>query len=117
MKRANAFYFIFILTILAIRTWVFFFPAIKIIFNGTIIHHFFIGLILILSAVFLTERHAKWRIVPFAVGLGLVADELVYIVLGAGAVSKYYWSIYSVSGAIIMAVIVFLVRKRLTIRF
>lgn len=48
----------------------------------------------------------------FAVGLGLTADELIFLILGGGTVNDY-WSIYSVSGAIIMAAIVFSMRKTL----
>lgn len=112
MKRGNIFYFIFILTILAIRLGVFLFPQKKLIIGGTIIHHFWIGAVLILFVLLLPKKYTGLRIIMFSAGLGLVADELIYIILGGRTVSEY-WSIYSVVGAIMMTAIIFATRKRL----
>lgn len=112
MKKENIFYLICILTMLAIRTAVFLFPQRKIIIDGTIIHHFWIGIILTLLVLLLPQIYNGLRIIIFSIGLGLVADELIYLLLGGRTVSEY-WSIYSVSGAVIMAVIIFLIREKL----
>lgn len=115
MKKENIFYLIFILTILAIRTGVFLFPHKKLIIGGMIIHHFWIGAILILFVLFLLKRYDILRIIIFSIGSGLAADELIYIILGGRTVSEY-WSIYSIFGTIMMAVIIFPIRKRLTVK-
>ncbi len=113
MKRGNVFYLIFILTILAMRLAVFLFPQRKLIIGGVIVHHFWIGAILILLVLLLTKRYNKLRTTFFAIGLGLVTDELIYIAIGDGAVSEY-WSTHSVSGAIMTATIIFAIRGWLT---
>ncbi len=113
MKRKNIFYFIFILTILATRAWVFFFPQKKLIVGGMVIHHFWLGVILILFVLLLFKKYGGLRMAAFSVGLGLAADELTYIILGGRTVSDY-WSIYSVTGTIVILAIVFMTRNWLT---
>lgn len=49
----------------------------------------------------------------FSVGSGLAADEFIYILFGGRTVSEY-WSMYSVFGAIMTAVIIFATRNILT---
>jgi VanZ family protein len=115
MKKENIFYLLFLATILAIRTWVFFFPQRKLIIDGTTIHHFWTGLLLALVAILLSRSCTsctKLSLILFSVGSGLVADESIYIALGGRTVSEY-WAISSVIGAIVMAVVVFLARKKL----
>jgi hypothetical protein len=112
MKKGNIFYLIFILTILAIRTWVFFFPQKKLIINGMAIHHFWIGAIIILSVLLLLNNYNRLKSILFPIGLGLTADELTFIVLGGGTV-RNYWSAYSVFGTLIILIVIFLTRKKI----
>lgn len=115
VKKENIYYLIFIFTILLVRFGVFLFPLQKLMVGGTIVHHFWVGVVLVSFVSLLSKRYTELRMVLFSVALGLMVDELVYIILGAGAVSKY-WSAYSVSGAIIMATIIFLARKKFTMK-
>ncbi len=110
MDKGNTFFLVFILTILAIRFFVFFFPDQKVRILGVLIHHFWIGLILILIALMLKNFGFNW--ILLSIGLAMVADELVYVILGTGPVSNY-WNIYSVSGAILNSVIVFILRSKI----
>jgi hypothetical protein len=80
-----------------------------------IIHHFWIGMLLVLLSWLLSPKYTILRAVLFPIGLGLVADELVYILLGGRTVSEY-WSNYSVWGAIMMAILIFLIRKKLILK-
>ena len=111
MDRANLFFIVFLAAIIAIRLFVFLFPEQKLRILGTVIHHFWIGVILVVIALLLTSFSYRW--ILLALGLGLVADELVYMLLGAGPVLTKYWSIYSVSGAIVNSAIVFLLRQKI----
>ncbi len=110
MEKTSIFYLIFILTIIAVRTAVFLFPDNKFRISGIIVHHFWIGVILVGIALLLGSFGYRW--ILLALGLALVADELVYMLLGAGPVANY-WNIYSVSGAILDSFIVFMIRAKL----
>ncbi|MFA6973425.1 MAG: hypothetical protein WC238_01620 [Parcubacteria group bacterium] len=116
MKKENIFYLLFLATMLTVRTGVFFFPYRKLIIDGTIIRHFWTGLVLTLVAILLAKSCTRLRLVLFSVGLGLVADELFYIVLGGRTVSEY-WAISSILGAMVTAAAVFLLRKRIVTKF
>ena len=110
MDKGNVFFLVFILTILVIRTSIFLFPEQKIRISEIVIHHFWIGLVFVLIALLLKGFESDW--VLFSVGLAMVADELIYMILGAGPVSNY-WNIYSVSGAVLNSVIVFILKNRI----
>lgn len=112
MKKENLFYIAYILTILVIRIGVFLFPQRKIIIDGTIIHHFWIGVILVLIFLIIPKIYNSFRMILFSIGLGIITDELIFMILGGGTVQEY-WSIYSVSGTIILAAITFVIRKEI----
>lgn len=113
MNKGTVFFLVFILTILAIRLFVFLFPDQKVRIFGIVIHHFWIGLILVLIALLLKGFEYEW--ILFSIGLAMFSDELVYMILGAGPVSNY-WKIYSVSGAILNSLIVFILKNRIVDR-
>jgi hypothetical protein len=115
MKKENIFYLIFILTMLAVRTDVFLFSMRKIIIGGMVIHHFWIGLMLVSLSWLFSPKYTILKAVLFPIGLGLLADELVYIFLGDRTVSDY-WSLPSVLGAAAAAVIIFLLRKKISVK-
>lgn len=108
-KKENIFYLISVFTILVIRVWVFLFPLRKIIIFGILIHHFWIGIIIILFVLLLPRKYLGLKEILFPIGLGVAVDELIYMILGGGTV-KDYWSPYSVSGVIIMMAIIFIFR-------
>ncbi len=114
MDKANVFFIVFLAAIIAIRLYVFLFPEQKLRIFGMIIHHFWIGVILIMIALLFADFSYKW--ILLALGLGLVADELVYMLLGAGPVINY-WNIYSVGGAILSSAIVFILKNRIIGKF
>jgi hypothetical protein len=111
-KKENIFYLIFILSIFIIRIEVFLFPSNKIIVDGLRINHFWIGVVLILIVILLSKRYDILRTILFPIGLGIVADELTFMVLGSRTINDY-WSIYSLSGVLIFTVIVFVLRKKI----
>jgi hypothetical protein len=113
MRRENVFYSLFALTIAAVRLEVLSFPLHKIIINGSVVHHFWIGLFL-LAVFFVLPRKYGWlKIVLLAASLGLVADELAYILFGNGTVTDY-WSTFSMAGMLVSVAFVFAIRKQLT---
>jgi hypothetical protein len=113
MRRENVFYSLFALIVAAVRLWVSLFPSHKIIVNGTIVHHFWIGLSLMAAFFVLPQRYGWPKTVLLAVSLALVADELSYIIFGNGTVTDY-WSTFSVAGMLVSAFVVFVLRKQLT---
>lgn len=112
MKKENLFYIITILTILLIRLEFFIFPNNKLIFYGFRIHHFYIGLLLILIVLLIPKVYNKIKLVLFSIGVGLVADELIFIIFNLWAVTSY-WSIYSIIGVIVIEAIIFAERKHI----
>ncbi len=112
MKRDNIFYIIFALTVLAIRLEVFIFPANKIIINGLKINHFWIGAIFVLVALFSLKNYNALKIILFPVGLGLLADELFFMIFSNRTINDY-WSVYSITGLLIIMTIVFIFREKL----
>jgi hypothetical protein len=112
MKKENKFYLIFLSTIVAIRLWVFFFPLWKIIMNGIIIHHFWIGLIILLIAFVIQKKYTSVVEIIFPVSCGIITDELVYILFRGNTVSQY-WSGYSIYGCIVISIIVFIFRRKI----
>lgn len=112
MKREDWFYIVFLSTIILARLIVFLFPNNKIIIAGALVHHFFIGFFLLLLGT-LILKHGLSRFFLIPIGLGLASDELIYMILGAGPVFPYYWSWYSVLGAIACAAFVFAMRKKI----
>lgn len=116
MKKENKFYLIFISTITALRLWVFFFPLRKLMFNGAVIHHFWVGIILLLMVFAIKKRYNIAAGILFPISCGIIADELIYILFGGATVAEY-WSGYSVLGFIIMAAIVFIFRGAITEKF
>lgn len=112
MRRDNLFYLLFVLTIAAVRLDVFLFPLRKIIINGTILHHFWIGLAIVGASMAMPRKYSWLKRALLAAGFGLVADELVYILLGNGTVPDY-WSVYSVAGTSVLAAATFVFREKI----
>jgi len=110
MKKENKFYLAFLSTIMALRLWVFFFPLRKIMIDGTIIHHFWIGIILLLITYTIQRKYSSIAEVLLPVSCGIIADELIYILLGGATVADY-WSVYSLYGCIIVSIIFFIFRE------
>jgi len=65
-----------------------------------------------LFVLLLPKKYNRLGTGLFFIGLGAAADELFFMIFGGGTV-RDYWSIHSVLGAIVMAVIIFVIRERL----
>lgn len=111
-KRTNIFYLIFILTIILLRIGVFLFPTNRIMLGGLRINHFWIGVVLIIIVIILSKRYNVLRAILFPIGLGVVADELAFMILSSRTINDY-WSIYSLIGVLIVAVMVFALRQKI----
>lgn len=112
MKKENTFYLIFISTIFILRTWVFFFPFRKIWIDGILIHHFYIGLLLLIITILLQKRYKALKEILLPIAYGFIVDELVYILTGGVTVTQY-WASVSVYGMIIVSFLVFVRRKNI----
>ena len=102
MLNKKIFTIFFALTVIAIRFGIFLFPNKDLIISGIEIHHIWIGLIILVLGCFIKN---KLKIVAIAIGLGLVADEFIFMLLCNGQ-NEEYWSHYSISGACILALVI-----------
>jgi len=115
MEKQNLFYIVFVLTILLFRIFLFLFPAldIDVIILGFEIHHIGFGLIIVLIGLVMPNKHPVLKTIVFAVGFGMVIDEVIFIALGAGKVATNYWAPASLIGTAILAISIFPLRKRI----
>ena len=77
------------------------FPEISTIVMRWQIHHFWVGLGMIVIGLQLSYNT---KIPIVAIGLGLIIDELAFIMLGGGGYEQY-WSASSLTGLIIFTTI------------
>ena len=110
VNLSNLFFLIFITTIIIIRFGIYAFPNIDLKLGGLIIHHFWFGIILIVVSILI--KHKNVRLIIFAIGSGLAIDQFVFIVLGGGDLT--YWNALSTMSTIILIMIVFLWREKIT---
>ncbi len=94
-KELSKFLSIFFLTIFLMRMGVFILQERSLFLFGKEIHHFFIGVALLIISGFSRffsndERFNKYDLLVFAVGVGLVADEITFLVLTEGAHQDYF---------------------------
>ena len=113
MKKENLFYLIVVLTILAIRLSKFFFlQNVHLIVSGIVIHHFWIGFVSLIFGFLIPKKMKISKILLYAIGMGLIIDELVFMVFGGG-LDIDYWKLQSVIGAVFIATIIFPFRKKI----
>ena len=111
MLGPNELFLIALATVLAIRLGVKLIPNKDVKIFGVIIHHFWMGVALVVIGWFLPNI-AYVSVLIFAIGLGLIADHLIYMILGAGG-DKEYWAKGSLIGAGAMLILVFIFRSQL----
>jgi len=111
MKKGDLFYIFSFITFLFVRIYLFLFQNKHIYIRGILIHHFYIGLILFLTGIFLFKFYQTFSLVIFGVGAGLIVDELVFILLGGGLTPQYLSPI-SFNGAIVCMILLFIFRKK-----
>ncbi len=113
MKRENLFYLIMILTILIARISIIIVPEVDMKFLDIVIHHFWFGVVLMIVGLLIPKQKFYLKILLYGIGAGLILDQLIFIILGAGK-DKEYWALPSLLGMIIIALVIYLIRRRLT---
>ncbi len=88
-------------------------PKVDIRFFNIVVHHFFFGVILATIGFLTSKQKSHKKIILYAVGIGLIIDQLVFMLLGAGK-DKEYWALPSLLSVFIIAFSVFLIRQKLT---
>lgn len=112
MPGADLFFIIILVTVLVVRISVLLVPNKDLKLFGVIIHHFWIGVVLVLVGWFIQIDNIHISSLVLGIGLGLIADHFVYMIFGAGG-DKEYWSKISLGGAVTMLIILFLFRTEL----
>ena len=110
IKRENLFYLLLLGTIVFLRVSVLIFPEKNFELFGLIIHHFWFGVPLIVASLFFRRGNVKTCI--FAIGLGYIIDQIVFMILGAGF-DKEYWALPSLLGTIVLVLLIFPFRKKI----
>lgn len=113
MKRENLFYLLILATILISRISIIIVPEVDIKFLDIVAHHFWFGVILMAIGFFIPKKIVYPKILLYGIGAGLIIDQLVFMILGAGQ-DKEYWALPSLLGTIIIAGIIFPIRQKVT---
>ena len=102
-----------ILTIIITRMSIMIMPEIDLKFLDIVIHHFWIGIILIIISFLIPKQKSHFKILLYGIGAGLIIDQLIFMILGTGK-DEEYWALPSFLGAIIIALIIYPIRRKLT---
>lgn len=112
VKKETLFIIVFLATILAERITAFFTPTASFVFHDRL-HHLYYGIIFMVILIMYNRKLYRQLFIPFAIGLGLIADELFFLMppfYGDGS-KAYYFKVPSVAGAILIALLVIIFRK------
>jgi hypothetical protein len=112
MKKENLLLLIVTATVILTRAAVLIVPEKDLTFQGITIHHFWFGFPLIIASLILPKKYLPAKIFTLAIGLGLIIDQLIFILLGAGK-DKEYWSIISTVSPIILLIVVYQLKNKL----
>lgn len=110
MNKSNLLYLIIVLTILIMRISVLLVPEVDVMIFDVIIHNFWFGIILMLIGIFIPNSNVK--VLMYGIGAGLVIDQAVFMMLGAGK-DKEYWQLPSLIGPAIIMIVIYPIRKKL----
>ena len=113
MKRENLFYLILIITILITRSSIIIVPEVDIKYLDIIIHHFWFGVVLLIIGLIIPKQNVYPKILLYGIGAGLIIDQLIFMILGAGK-DKEYWALPSLLGTLIIALIIYPIRTKAT---
>jgi hypothetical protein len=113
MKRENLFYLILIATILIARISIIIVPEVDIKFMDIVIHHFWFGVFLMIFGIILPKQKVYPKILLYGIGAGLIIDQFIFMILGAGN-DKEYWALPSLFGTIIIALVIYPIRTKVT---
>lgn len=111
-KEIMKFAAIFLLTIVFFRILVFFVGEKSLFITGREIHHFYLGVILVMICGILfffskLKKIKKYSLIFFAVGVGAIVDEFTYILFTNGTHTDYSSPI-SYIGVIILSILIIL---------
>ncbi len=107
------FYLILIATILIVRISIIIVPEVDIKFLDIVIHHFWFGIILMIIGLVIPKQKVYPKIFLYGIGAGLIIDQLIFMILGAGK-DKEYWALPSLLGTIIIALVIYPIRTKIT---
>ncbi len=111
MNKEDLFSITFILSIILTRIYLYFWPISNPIIAGLKVHHWMIGVLIILIYFIISYfKEEDVIIVIFAVGLGLVVDELTFVLTGGKNHADNYTTL-TIIGTIIFAAIVLFCQK------
>ncbi len=110
MKKENLFCFILFLSIVVIRLLIFLIPNVDIKLGYLTIHHFWFGLVVFLIGLFIAIKFEKTKLLFNAFGLGLMVDQITFLIFGAGG-DLEYWALHSILGTILLLLILLMFRK------
>lgn len=113
MKKGNLLFSVSLLTVVIARISVLIVPNVDIYVFGINFHHFWLGLIIVLLSLILIRARSVLGLIIFGFGLGLMIDQFVFMILGGGGDNEY-WSSIPFVGVVIMVVIFFIVRNRVS---
>jgi hypothetical protein len=100
------------LTVAFIRFAVWLIPEVDIRLFRATVHHFWFGVFFVALSFPLSSANHTLGILVLGLGLGLAADELVFMARGAGR-DRQYWAIPSVVGSIALLMLMFYFRTTL----
>ena len=104
MKSENYFFLIFLSTIMIVRLFLFLHPTPGPTIAGFRFHHWMFGLLIMCIAISIN------RIALYAIGAGLFADELTYVLINGKTHADNY-SLISLIGTVIIVGIIFAARS------
>jgi len=88
-------------------------PEVDVKFFKVIVHHFWFGVILAIAGFVIPKQKIFPKILLYGIGIGLIVDQLIFMILGAGN-DKEYWALPSLLGMIILVSILYPIRTKLT---
>lgn len=114
LSPENYFFVIFISLILILRLFLYLKPTPGPTIAGFRVHHWLVGLILIVLsiALFLTSLNKKIPLTFFAIGLAMFVDELTYLLIGGETHADNY-SPVSLIGTLLFIIMIFVIRKHI----
>ncbi len=112
MKKENLFFLVLLLAILAVRIALFVLPESHLRIGGVVIHHFWIGVLLLIASLLFLKRFERIKFFSTAIAVGWIVDEAVYLLFGGG-LRKEYFQLPSVLGMLLLLPVVYFFRARI----
>lgn len=110
MKKLSLYFIIpFILTLFASRVFLHFSPQTNIIILGKTLHHFYLGIILLILvlpfALFYTSKIRTYALVFLGISLALIVDEFSYLAFTNGSDLAYSQAV-SFNGMLVLGLFI-----------